>query len=102
MPFLYPDISKSSITYSGSRKFILSVMHIGKRIKEVLAEQGKTSLWLARQLSYNRTTMYKIYDKASLDTQILLRISRIMNYDFFQEFSKELASINYPRKQESR
>lgn len=69
---------------------MLSVMHIGKRIKEVLAEQGKTSLWLARQLSYNRTTMYKIYDKASLDTQMLLRISRIMEYDFFQEFSKEL------------
>lgn len=69
---------------------MLPVMHIGKRIKEVLAEQGRTSLWLARQLSYNRTTMYKIYDKASLDTQMLLRISRIMEHDFFKEFSKEL------------
>lgn len=69
------------------------VMHIGKRIKQKLAEQGKTSLWLAQQLSYNRTTMYKIYDKASLDTQMLLRISRIMQYDFFKEFSQELGNI---------
>ena len=81
---------------------MLSVMHIGKRIKEVLAEQGKTSLWLARQLSYNRTTMYKIYDKASLDTQMLLRISRIMNYDFFQEFSKELDTPNNSLRNNSR
>lgn len=68
-------------------------MHIGKRIKEKLREQGRTSSWLAQQLSYNRTTMYKIYDKASLDTQMLLRISRIMDYDFFQDFSKELDSL---------
>lgn len=67
-------------------------MHIGKCIKQKLMEQGRTSSWLAQQLSYNRTTMYKIYDKASLDTLMLLRISRIMNYDFFQEFSKELES----------
>lgn len=71
-------------------------MHIGKCIKQKLMEQGRTSSWLAQQLSYNRTTMYKIYDKASLDTLMLLRISRIMNYDFFQEFSKELESQPSP------
>lgn len=68
-------------------------MHIGKRIKEKLAEQGKTTLWLANELSYNRTTMYKIYDKASLDTRMLLRISRIMQYDFFKDLSEELHTI---------
>lgn len=47
-------------------------------------------MWLAQELSYNRTTMYKIYDKASLDTQMLLRISRIMKYDFFKDLSQEL------------
>lgn len=72
------------------------MIHIGKLIKQKLAEQGKTTLWLARQLSYNRTTMYKIYDKASLDSQMLFRISRIMNYDFFQEYSKELDEPNEP------
>ena len=72
------------------------MIHIGKLIKQKLAEQGKTTLWLARQLSYNRTTMYKIYDKASLDSQMLFRISRIMNYDFFQEYSKELDELNEP------
>ena len=68
------------------------MIHIGKRIKQKLAEQGRTSSWLAQQLSYNRTTMYKIYDKASLDTQMLLRISRIMEYDFFKEFSQKFDS----------
>lgn len=46
--------------------------------------------------------MYKIYDKASLDTQMLLRISRIMDYDFFQDFSKELDTPNNSLSNNSR
>lgn len=64
-------------------------MHIGKLIKQKLAEQGKTTLWLAQELKYNRTSMYKIYDKASINADTLLQISRIMHYDFFQALSTE-------------
>lgn len=65
-------------------------MHIGKLIKQKLAEQGKTTLWLAQELKYNRTSMYKIYDKASINADTLLQISRIMKYDFFKDLSQEL------------
>lgn len=65
-------------------------MHIGKLIKQRMDEQGKTVVWLARQLSYSRTNIYKIYDKASIDTDVLLRISSILEYDFFSLYSDSL------------
>lgn len=50
-------------------------MHIGQLIKQEMDKQGKTVSWLARELSYCRTNVYKIYDKKSIDTDLLLRIS---------------------------
>jgi len=49
-------------------------MHIGKLIKEKVKEKNKTSVWLAQQMSYSRTNIYKLYDKKSIDTDVLFRI----------------------------
>lgn len=65
-------------------------MHIGQLIRQQVDEQGKTVVWFARQLSYSRTNVYKIYDKASIDTDVLIRISNILHYDFFKLYSEEL------------
>jgi hypothetical protein len=66
------------------------MIHIGEAIRKQVEDQGRTSVWLARELGCHRTNLYKIYDKMSLDTSVLLRISRILKYDFFQLYSKEL------------
>ena len=63
---------------------------IGQHIKEQLERQGKTTVWLARQLGCHRTNLYKIYEKRTIDTGILLRISKIMEYDFFHLYSDEI------------
>ena len=47
-------------------------------------------VWFAGELSCSRTNVYKIFSKKSIDTNDLLRISRILGYDFFQLYSKEL------------
>lgn len=65
-------------------------MHIGRLIKEQMEAQGKTVSWLARELAYCRTNIYKIYDKKSIDTDLLLRICSLLDYDFFAVYSKEL------------
>ncbi len=65
-------------------------MHIGQRIKEELHKQGKPVVWLARQLSYSRTNIYKLFDKSTIDTGVLLRISAILHHDFFAEYSREV------------
>ena len=65
-------------------------MHIGQLIKQEMDKQGKTVSWLARELSYCRTNVYNIYDKKSIDTDLLLRISILLKHDFFASYSNEL------------
>ena len=65
-------------------------MHIGKLIKEQVEKQGKTVVWFAEQLSCSRTNIYKIYEKPSLDTSLLMRISSILQYNFFSAYMDEL------------
>ncbi len=65
-------------------------MHIGKLIRQTLEEQGKTSVWLAEQLSCSRTNVYKIYERTTIDTELLLRISAILDYNFFALYTAKL------------
>ena len=66
-----------------------TVVFIGKKIREVLKERRKTVVWFANELSCSRTNVYKIFSKSSIDTADLMRISKILNYDFFDLYSKE-------------
>lgn len=65
-------------------------MHIGELIRNVAEGQGRSAIWLAEQLSYNRANIYKIYQKSSIDTDLLLRISKALNHDFFRYYSNDL------------
>lgn len=65
-------------------------MHIGKLIREQVDKQGKSVVWLANQLSCSRTNIYKIYDRSSIDTGLLLRISLILDYNFFAPYSEKI------------
>ena len=65
-------------------------MHIGQLIKQELEAQGRTVVWLAREMSYSRTNIYKIFDSSSIDTDVLLRVSLVLKRDFFKDYSEEL------------
>lgn len=61
-------------------------IHIGQRIKAKLKEQGRTTVWLARQIPCTPNHLYKVYASASINTDLLTRISNILDYNFFEEF----------------
>ena len=65
-------------------------MHIGKLIREQVDRQGKSVVWLANQLSCSRTNIYKIYERPSIDTGLLLRISQVLNFDFFALYTDKV------------
>ena len=75
-------------------------MHIGKLIREKVKEKHKTSVWLAQQMSYSRTNIYKLYDKKSIDTDVLFRISAILDFDFFSLYSEHMLKGDCPMGQE--
>ena len=66
----------------------LSRPHIGSLIKEELAKQERTVSWFARKLSCDRTNIYKLFRRSTIDTELLLRISRILGRDFFRHYSE--------------
>lgn len=66
------------------------MIHIGKQIRQKMEERKKTVVWLAKRLSCSRTNVYKIFDKYSVDTEILARISAILDFDFFSLYSDDV------------
>lgn len=64
-------------------------MHIGQLIKQELARQGRSVIWLAEQLSYSPTYVHEIFDGEAIDAELLLRISKLLNVNFFKLYSDE-------------
>lgn len=64
-------------------------MHIGQALKERLKEDGKSVVWLARELGCHRTNIYNLFGKYSIDTQLLQRISTVMRHNFFDLLQQE-------------
>ncbi len=62
-------------------------VHIGKLIQQKLKEQERSGAWLARKLFTDPSNVSKIIRKQHIDTGLLLRISNILNFDFFQYYS---------------
>lgn len=61
-----------------------------KPIGELIKERLKAEERSVAKLSCSRVNVYKIFCKEYIDTELLTRISRILNYDFFQYFSEHL------------
>ncbi|MDR1023666.1 MAG: XRE family transcriptional regulator [Prevotellaceae bacterium] len=62
-------------------------IHIGKLICSKLKEDGRTASWLAQKLNCDRTNVYKIFRKSSIDVALLLHISTVLDFDFFSCYS---------------
>lgn len=65
-------------------------MHIGNEIRLKMKEKGCTVTWLAGQLFYTRANIYKIFEKPSIDTDLLKRISVVLEFDFFSLYTEQL------------
>lgn len=66
---------------------------IGQLIKAKLKEKKQSVVWFAGQLGCNRTNIYKIFGKKSIDTDDLMKISKILNFDFFKIYSDKLKNV---------
>jgi predicted transcriptional regulator len=62
-------------------------IHIGILIQEVLKEQKITVANFAKELGRDRSSVYDMFKRQSIDTGTLSRISEILNYNFFFEYS---------------
>lgn len=61
---------------------------IGELIKEELMVQERTITWFARKLCIDRSNVYRLFQKNSVDTDLLMRISLVLKKDFFTIFAR--------------
>ena len=71
--------------------FLYNMVHIGKIIEEEFCRQGRSVSWFANKLCCDRTNVYDIFKRQSLDTALLLRISQLLQHNFFQYYVVQIA-----------
>ena len=59
---------------------------IGQKIKEVFDAQNRKLTDFADELGTVRQNVYRIFKKQHLDTGLLLKISQVLNHNFFQYY----------------
>ncbi len=64
---------------------------IGSVIREELEHQERSVTWFARKLSCDRSNVYRIFQKHSIDTTLLMRISVILKRNFVAELGENLS-----------
>ena len=60
-------------------------VHIGQLIKSVFDESGMTVSELARQLRCERTNVYTIFKRRTVDVELLASLSEILNHNFLDD-----------------
>lgn len=58
---------------------------IGQLIKERVDAQNLNVIDFAKMISKERSTVYNIFERDSIDTDLLKKIGQILHYDFFQD-----------------
>ncbi len=64
---------------------------LGQLIKQELFAQERSVTWFARKLHLDRSNVYRLFQKNSIDTDLLSRISLVLGKDFFAVLSQQIA-----------
>lgn len=63
--------------------------HLGHRIKSIFEQKQMSVSEFARQIHCERTNVYTIFNRTTIDTDLLARISRVLEYNFFEDVMNE-------------
>jgi len=59
-------------------------IHIGELILQKLREEKLSVAWLAGKVDVDPSNLHKRLKKMSMDAELLLRISKALNYPFYK------------------
>jgi len=63
-------------------------VHIGKVIQQKVKAKGMTVVEFAKKINYSRRNAYAIFDNESINTSLLSKIGKVLEYDFFNDYIK--------------
>ena len=64
-------------------------IHVGKKIKEEVHKQNFTITSFAKKINRSRNVVYDIFKRESIDTDLLNKIGKVLNCDFFSMYSSQ-------------
>jgi len=67
---------------------------IGQKIKAVLKQRNMKLKDFAMEIGMARQNIYRLFEKESIDTDLLLKICKVLDYNFFDYFSPNSKSLN--------
>jgi len=67
----------------------MNTIHIGHEIQAVFKDKGWSISLFAEKLHFDRTNIYRIFKRKSIDTDLLFEISKVLNYNFFTLYSPQ-------------
>ena len=78
----------------------LKGIHIGTIIKQIFSESSMTMQEFASKIRCDRTTVYDIFKRKSIDIERLILISQVLNFDFVNEiyYEEGISSEKSPKK----
>jgi hypothetical protein len=62
-----------------------TTLHIGQLVKAVFDKSGMSVAEFARQINCERTNVYTIFRRRTIDVELLVRISYILNHNFLDD-----------------
>ena len=64
---------------------VMKDVHIGQLIKTELKRQGRTASWLATKIFCEKSNIYKLFRRKSIDLDQLMRISEALHHNFLKD-----------------
>lgn len=76
-------------------------VHIGNKIKGVVQKKGISVSEFGRRINKSRENVYSIFKRKTIDTGLLLTISKILEHDFFEYYTPLTSEIQKLREENS-
>ena len=73
-------------------------VHIGSIIEQKVKENSMSIKEFAERINCERSNVYHIFKQKSIDSELLIRISETLNYDFFNEIYLDKKINHFSKK----
>jgi hypothetical protein len=71
-------------------------VHIGEKIKAMVYEKRIPVVEFAQKINKSRTVVYHIFGRKSIDTELLIEISEVLDHNFFTHYFSEKMLFSEP------
>lgn len=71
-------------------KFTMNNVNIGELIHAEMVRQNRSVIWLAKEIYCEKSNVYKLFRRKSIDLAQVMRISELLGHNFLRDcFTEE-------------